>query len=163
MAALLINKAENNKNTSTTYHVLTDGRWEVRVTPPCCGIKKAKPLSLGFYAKAADATAASIEFYQNCPALKNIHGGYIEYKLRCENIALRMQVASLLHDAKTRCSELVKLRKHVCDLVDGGKYESSLAAGVTDRSIEREQRRQMRENDAAAVFIDTSDIFSRGC
>lgn len=124
---------------STTYHVLTDGRWEVRATPPSRGIKKNIPLSLGFYASVADAKAASMDYYQNCPELKDVPS-HIEYKLKCENIALRMQVTSLLSEAKTCCSELIGLREKVRDLT----MESPLLVGVTARSMEREQRRQSR-------------------
>ena len=144
---------------STTYHVLTDGRWEVRATPPSRGIKKNIPLSLGFYASAADAKAASMDYYQNCPVLKDVPS-HIEYKLKCENIALQMQVTSLLSEAKTRCSELVGLREKVRDLtMEEISLESSLPAGVTARSMEREQRRQSR----APSPLEILDTLFGGC
>ena len=141
-------------NNATTYHVLMDGRWEVRATPPCRGIKKMRPLSLGFYASAADAKAASIEYYEACPALMDVPSA-VEFQLRCENLALTMQVTSLLTEAKIRSSELAELRERACDLT---LEEIPLSENITARSKEREHRRRR----AASPQEEAETLFG-GC
>ena len=150
----------NYATPSTTYHVLTDGRWEVRATPPCRGIKKNIPLSLGFYATAADAKAAGIEYYEACPAISAVVASVPEFRLRCENLALTMQVASLETVAKAHCSELAGLRKRIRNLtMEKISLETPLPPGVTDRSKEREQRRQSRVPSPQEIL----DVLFGGC
>jgi len=158
--AILAENAINNATAFTTYHVLTDGRWEVRATPPCHGIKKNAPLSLGFYATEVDAKAAGIDYYEACPAISAVVSSLPEFRLRCENLALVMQVASLETVAKSWRPELVGLRERIRDLtLENISLKAPLPTGVTDRSNERELRRQSR----AISPQEMLDMILKGC